>query len=273
MKVRKLHRVSRTLLAVLAVAAATAGLAVRVRAQEPAAKAPLVFEVASIKPTPPDERGGIVHPLPGGQGYEAIGVPLRVIMTVAYTVTDRQISGGPDWINTDRWNIQAKAERQGTTDELHNALARLLEDRFQLKLRRETRELPAYLLTVDKKGVKMPVHDAADRVHEPIGGRFQDGELRLTGQNVPMDYFAFFLSRGLPLNVVDKTGLSDRYDVNLHYAPEGRPGSDGGAPAPPVADGPDLMTALREQLGLRLEKGKGPVEYLVIEHVEKASEN
>ena len=265
--------VSRKLLAVSAAAAAAAGLVVRVHAQQPPAKGPLVFEVASIKPTPADERRGIVHPLPGGQAYETIGASLRLIMTVAYTVTDRQISGGPDWINTDRWTIEAKADRRGTGDELHDALARLLEDRFQLKVRRETRDLPAYLLTVDKKGMKMPVHDAADLVHEPIGGRLQDGQLNLTGQNVAMDYFAFFLSRALPLNVVDKTGLHERYDVSLHFVPEGRVNGDGGAAPAPPADGPDMITALREQLGLRLEKGRGPVEFLVIEHVEKPSAN
>lgn len=255
-------------------AMAAAGLIAAVHAQEPPAKEPLRFEIASIKPTPPDERRGIVHQMPGGQSYECIGAPLRMIMTVAYTVTDRQISGGPDWMNTDRWNIEAKADRRGTSDELHDALAHLLEDRFKLRLRREMRELPAYLLTVDKKGSKMTAHDAADLVHEPIGGRFQDGELHLNGQNVAMDYFAFFLSRALPLNVVDKTGLQGRFDVNLHYVPEGRAGGDGGgAPPPPPADGPDLVTALREQLGLRLEKGKGPVEYLVIEHVDKPTEN
>jgi uncharacterized protein (TIGR03435 family) len=236
--------------------------------QEATEKPPLVFEVASVKPTPPDERNGIVHPMAANQGYEVIGVPLRTIMTVAYTVTDRQISGGPDWVNTERWNIEAKAEHQGTSDELHDALARLLEDRFQLKLRREVRELPAYVLTVDKKGVRMPLHDSADLKHDPIGGRFQDGELHLSGQNVPMNYFAFFLSRALPLNVVDKTGLTDRYNVEFHYVPElpagKQPGLDGGTTAP-ASNGPDLFTALREQLGLRLEKGKAPVEYLVIE--------
>jgi uncharacterized protein (TIGR03435 family) len=271
------HPVARTL-ALSVAAALAAGLMVCVRAQPAAAdKAPLVFEVASVKPTPADERGGIVHQLPGNQVYEAIGAPLRVIMTVAYTVTDRQISGGPDWINTDRWNIEAKANRRGTSDELHDALARLLEDRFQLKLRRETRELPAYLLTVDKNGSKLPSHDPGDLKHEPIGGRFQNGELYLTGQNVMMNYFAFFLSRALPLNVVDKTGLSSHYDVDFHYVPErpagARVGPDGAAPPQPPPDGPDIFSALREQLGLRLEKGKGPVEYLVIEHVQKPSEN
>jgi uncharacterized protein (TIGR03435 family) len=257
-----------------------AGLGVAVRAQQQTdGKEPLVFEVASIKPTPPDTRGGIVHPVEG-RGYEAIGVPLDAIITVAYTVTPRQISGEPDWVKTERWNIEAKAERRGTTDELHAALARLLENRFQLKVRHEKRELPCYILTVDKKGQKMALHDPADIVHEPILGRFEKGELHQTGQNVAMDYFAFFLSRGLDLNVIDRTGLTNRYDVDFHYLPElpnGGRGQDGG-PAmvngePVALDGPNLFTALREQLGLRLEKGKGPVDFLVVEHVEKPSEN
>jgi uncharacterized protein (TIGR03435 family) len=237
---------------------------------------PFTFDVAAIKPTPPDQRGGIVHQLPGGQVYEIVGAPLRLIMTVAYTVTDRQISGGPDWINSDRWDIQAKADRRGTSDEMHAALARLLEDRFQLKIRHETRQLPVYLLTVDKKGATMPEHDAADLKHEPIGGNPFQG---LNGQNVTMNYFAFFLSRMMDLNVLDQTNLTAHYDVKLHFVPEqlvgrgeGRGAPDAGPP-PSIPDGPDIFTALREQLGLRLEKGKGPVDYLVIEHAEKPSGN
>jgi uncharacterized protein (TIGR03435 family) len=207
-------------------AALAGGVGVRVSAQQQAnGKEPLVFDIASVKPTPPDERRGIVHQLPGGQSYEAVGAPLRMIMTVAYTVTDRQISGGPDWLNTDRWNIEAKADRRGTSDELHDALARLLEDRFKLKVRHETREQPAYVLAVDKKGSKMPLHDAADLVHEPIGGNFQNGELHMDGHNVMMNYFAFFLSRLMDLNVVDATGLPDHYDVAFHYVRELPPGA------------------------------------------------
>ena len=269
------QRVDKALLGVSIAFALAAGLAIRVRAQQEATdKEPLVFDVASVKPTPPDERRGIVHQPPGGQSYEALGAPLRMIMTVAYTVTDRQISGGPDWLNTERWNIEAKVERRGTSDELHDALARLLEDRFKLKVRHETREQPAYILTVDKKGSKMPLHDAADPEHEPIAGSFQNGELHMTGHNVMMNYFAFFLSRIMDLNVVDKTGLPDHYDVEFHYVRELPPGARPPEGAtPPQTDGPDIFTALREQLGLRLEKGKGPVDYLVIEHVEKPSAN
>lgn len=92
-----LQRVGKGLLAISVASALVAGLAIRVRAQQQAnGKEPLIFDVASVKPTPPDERRGIVHQPPGGQSYEALGAPLRMIMTVAYTVTDRQISGGPD---------------------------------------------------------------------------------------------------------------------------------------------------------------------------------
>jgi uncharacterized protein (TIGR03435 family) len=261
-----------TAMAIIMAAALGAGLSPATARQQTDAKEPLVFDVAAVKPTPPDQRGGIVHQLPGGQSYEAIGASLRVIMTVAYTVTDRQISGGPDWINSDRWNIEAKSERRGTSDELHAALAALLEERFKLKVRHETRELPVYILTVDKKGSKMPVHDPADLKHEPIGG----GPGGLSGENATMNYFAFFLSRILDLNVIDRTELPDHYDVKFHFVPDaatfGRGGGDGAA-IPAMPDGPDIFTALREQLGLRLEKGRGPVDYLVIEHAEKPSEN
>ena len=200
-----------------------------------------------------------------------------MIMTVAYSVTPRQIAGGPGWVNTDRWNIEAKAERRSTSDKLHDALARLLEDRFKLKVRRETRELPCYFLTVDKKGSKMPVHDSTDLVHEPFtGARGRGGIPGFSAKNATMNYFAFFLSRILDLNVIDRTNLPEHYDVDFQFVPDRsaiRANESPGAEAPPQADGVDIFTALREQLGLRLEKGKGPVEYLVIEHVEKPSEN
>jgi len=239
--------------------------------QQNDAKDPLTFDIAAIKPAPPETQGGVIHQMPGNQTYEVINMPLRVIMTVAYTVTDRQISGGPEWINSDRWNIEAKADRRGTSDEMHAALAKLVEDRFHLKIRHETRDLPVYLLTVDKQGMKMPVHDPADLVHEPFNGNpFRT----ITGNNVTMNYLAFFLSRGLDMNVLDRTNLTEHYDVKLHYIPEPPPGGFrlNGEPMP-TPEGPDLYTALREQLGLKLEKGKGPVDFLVVEHVEKPSEN
>src|SRR5580704_16253920 len=105
-------------------------------------KDPLVFDVASVKPStgtcPPV--CGLIRPTVGTGGYHIEGAPLRVIMTVAYTVTDRQITGGPAWINTDRFDIEAKAERSRTTDELHVMLQHLLEERFHMTIRHEARQ-------------------------------------------------------------------------------------------------------------------------------------
>jgi uncharacterized protein (TIGR03435 family) len=253
-----------------------------IRAQQPASQDPLTFEVASVKAStagcPPD--CGLIHQLPGNQTYEIKGAPLRLIMTVAYQVTDRQISGGPSWMGSDRFNIMAKAGRPRSSDDLHAMLAHLLEERFQLKVRREDRQEPVYDLVVDKGGSKLPAHDPEDKVHEPIGGqliRNPDGTVCFgnKGQNATMNYFAFFLSRGLDRGVIDKTGLAGGYDINLQYLPGGlRMGGPDGAGGPEISpDCADLFAALPKQLGLRLESAKGPIEHLVVEHAEKPAEN
>jgi uncharacterized protein (TIGR03435 family) len=242
------------------------------------AQDPLTFEVASVKPVP--DRFGLIHQLPGNQTYEVKGAWLRLIMTVAYQVTDRQITGGPSWMTSDFFDITAKAARPRTSDELHAMLQHLLEERFHLKVRREARQETVWALVVDKGGSKMPVHDPADKVHEPIGGqmvRKSDDTVCFgnKGQNVAMNYFAFFLSRGLDRGVIDKTGLPGSYDVDLQYLPEGvhLAGRDGGGGPEVSPDCADLFSALPKQLGLRLESAKGPVEYLVVEHAEKPTEN
>jgi uncharacterized protein (TIGR03435 family) len=232
------------------------------------AQAPLTFEVASVKPTAPGQRGGIIRQMPGGQRYVGTNVPLRLLMTVAYSVTDRQISGGPAWVAADNFDIDAKAARPGTSEDLHVMLQHLLEDRFHLQVKHEKREQAVYELAIDK-GAKMPVHDPEDKDYPPFGGA-RGG---VKGTNVTMNYFAFFLSRILDRTVIDKTGLAARYDVNLQFTPEQRL-KEGGGDAPPVeAEGPSIFTAVREQLGLKLVGAKGPVEYLVIEHVERPAEN
>jgi uncharacterized protein (TIGR03435 family) len=222
----------------------------------------------------------LIHQLPGNQTYEIQGAWLRLTMTVAYQVTDRQISEGPSWMTSDYFNITAKAARPRTSDELHAMLQHLLEERFHLKVRREARQETVWALVVDKGGSKMPVHDPADKIHEPIGGgvvRGTDGSVCFsnTGLNVTMNYFAFFLSRGLDRGVIDKTGLPGSYDVNVQYLPEGlRLGGWDGGGAPEIGpDCRDLFSALPKRLGLRLESAKGPVEYLVVEHAEKPAEN
>jgi uncharacterized protein (TIGR03435 family) len=228
------------------------------------AQTPLTFEVASVKPSAPGGRGGIIRQMPGNQRYLANNVPLRLIMTVAYTVTDRQISGGPSWVGTDPYDIDAKSARPVSSDDLHTMLAHLIEERFQLKIRHETKELPVYELVVDKGSPKLTEHDPADLDHPPMGGTPEG----LKGTNVTMNYFAFILARNLDRNVIDKTGLTAHYDLNLTFARE-LPGGRG----PADEDKPTIFTALKEQLGLKLVPTKGPVDFLVIEHAEKPADN
>jgi uncharacterized protein (TIGR03435 family) len=185
---------------------------------------------------------------------------------VAYSVTDRQIAGGPDWIDTDRYDITAKADRRCTVEELHGMLARLLEERFQFKIRHEKREMSIWALTVDKGGPKLTEHDAADLDHPPFGPGPGPNGRGTTGKNVSMNYFAFMLSRLLDRNVVDRTGLTKNYDLSIDFARD-IPGQD------PPPDVPSIFTALKEQLGLKLESAKGPVEFLVIEKAERPTAN
>jgi uncharacterized protein (TIGR03435 family) len=252
-----------------------------VRAQSSGDKEPLTFEVASVKPSiagcPP--ACGLIRSTVGSQGYHVEGAFLKVIMTVAYSVTDAQISGGPSWMTTDRFDIEAKAARPGTVDELHTMLAHLLEERFHLKVRHEMRQESVWNLVVANGGSKMPVHDPSDKDYPPMGPQLvgdKDGTVcaRLQGRNETMKYLAFILSRNMDRRVIDETGLPARYDVNLRYMPDGvHPKRPDGVEVPFSPDCFDIFAELPRQLGLRLEAAKGPVEYLVVEHVEKPTEN
>ena len=224
------------------------------------------FDVVSVKPSDPDARGGVIRPLPGNQAYEVRNASLRAIMTVAYQVTDRQISGGPSWIATDRFDIAAKSGGAHSIDELHQMLQRAVQERFHLIVRRETRLVPIWSLIVDKRGVKMPEHLPADNGQPPMG---LDEHGVLAGSNVSMDYLAFTLSKLLDRNVANRTRLAGRYDIHLDSTFWDPAAADA---ADPVAAGkPDIFRALPDQLGLRLESDKGPVDLLAIQHVEKPS--
>ena len=246
-------------------------------AQQPAA--PPVFEVSSVKtaaPCPPS-CGGQIRPTVGNQGYRVEGATVRMLLTVAYTVTDRQISGGPDWMNSERFDIDAKDSRPHTVDDLHEMLQRLLQDRFQLKVRQENHQESVSALVPAKGGPKLTQHDPEDKDYPPVRANLAPGPdgtfcMTLKATNVTMDYFAFSLSRTLNRNVIDRTGLPGRFDFEVRYAPDVPPNLNGG----PVAISPDchdMFSALPNQLGLRLESTKGPVPYLVVEKLEKPTAN
>jgi uncharacterized protein (TIGR03435 family) len=234
------------------------------------------FEVASLKPSLPGAQGGIIRPLPGNQTYIGTNMPLRVYLTVAYTLRDSQISGGPSWINDDRFDMDAKADHSCTVDELHIMLQNLLLERFHMKVHREKREGPTYSLVIDKERHKLSAHDPQDLNHPPIGGvrSATPGLAGIAGTNVDANYLALFLSRIVDRTVIDKTGLSGYWDFKLEFVPDRPPGAPGdGREAPVAVDGPNIFEAVRQQLSLRLEPSKGPIDHLVIDHIEKLTGN
>jgi len=225
----------------------------------------LRFEVASLKPSIPDPQGGgIIRPKPANNGYTATNMTLRTYLMIAYTVRDTQISGGPSWFGEDRYDLDAKAEKPGTIDELHIMLRNLLADRCHLKIHMETKEQSGYALVIDKGGPHLTEHDPPSTDHPPIAPGGGPGKAAAT--NVNMNYLALFLSRILDRPVVDKTGLNGYYDFRLEFVPERAAGAE-------TIEGPSLFEALKLQLGLRLDATKAPSEHIVIDSVEKPTGN
>jgi uncharacterized protein (TIGR03435 family) len=231
----------------------------------------LAFEVVSVKPTKPGTTGGFIGVRPGGQGFEATKASLKHIIIMAYNITERQISGGPDWLESDTFDINAKASRPTTREQIYLMVQTLLADRFKLRLKREAREEPVYALLVDKGGPKLKLHESQDGTQPLIraGGAF--GQMLF--QNVPVSRLAWFLSTQVGRSVLDKTDLNGSYDFTLNYTPEVSKG--GYIPDTSAKDLPDpsILAAVREQLGLKVQSQRGIVEFFTVAHVEKPSEN
>jgi uncharacterized protein (TIGR03435 family) len=228
------------------------------------------FDVVSIKPAAPGTPSGGAYLLfPGGR-FVGKNLPVKRLIIEAYEMSDFQVTGGPGWIDSERYDIEAKADGLTKIDELRKLTQALLADRFKLQAHRAMKNLPIYALVVAKKGSKMHASQNPD----PQKPRFVSGA-RIAG-DFPMDDFAKVLQPILGRSVVNRTGLHGVYDLNLEWTP----GVGQGPPVPGVAaqppadpNGPSLFTAIQEQLGLRLASKKGPVEILVIDQVEKPSEN
>jgi uncharacterized protein (TIGR03435 family) len=249
-----------------------------VRAQTPSAETKsLKFEVASIKPSHSVGGASGIRPAPGGERYLASNITLKLLITVAYRIRVDQVAGGPAWIDNDFYDMNAKAERPSSVEELHAMLQDLLADRFKLRFHRESRELPVYALTVDKDGPKLKAHDslsAGDPWIDPAGDHFPHTIWH--AKFAPMDFFAWRLSLMLDRPVVDQTKLQGGYDFDLSFTADLPPGMPAGAllnGEPIDTSGPTIFEAVQKQLGLRLERQKGPVEVLVIDQAEKPMEN
>ncbi len=232
----------------------------------------LTFAEASIKRSAPDSQPGAVRALPGGERYTAGDASLKLLISLMYKIPARQIAAGPAWLDTDGYDIEASAGSPRSLDDLHVMFRNLLADRFQLKLHREVRQGPVYALSVDKSGQKMKLNESADTFDFPIT-RGLDGVV--IGSRVPMEYFCWWLSQLLGRDerpVIDRTGLGKNYDFTLSFAPQLPPDFPRERVPARILARPSIFDALREQLGLELAAQEGPVEYLVIDHVERPAE-
>lgn len=234
-----------------------------------------LFEVAAIKPSEPGPRNDcFMRGQPGGQTFIGRCINLRLLIKYSYKITDSQIAGGPDWLDSELYDFDAKANRPVTRSELAPMFQKLLADRFKLEMRRETRTLPALVLTVDKGGLKMARNESSYEWEIPVTNI--PGPLpKVKGSRCPMSYLAWWIGQRENRPVVDHTDLAGFWDFTLEFVPdsmaEGRRGPNGESLPPP--EGATLPVALREQLGLKLASERGPVDVYVIEHVEKVTAN
>lgn len=250
-----------------------------VHAQTPPAA--LTFEVASIRPSAPDFRGMFYQPQPGG--LRVVAATVKDLIYYAYGVPRFSVSGGPGWVDSDRFDINARFERSAPVpqapqpragfQQLRECLKSLLTERFQLKVHNQSKEQRVYVLVVADHG---PKFSGAKLGSE---NTIRRGNGTIIGKGTSMQMLVVNLGSSLDRPVVDRTGLTGRYDFELKWTPEAVRGSGSipaaGTETPSAPDPGDssLFTALREQLGLRIEVEKAPVETLVIDRVAKPTEN
>ena len=240
-----------------------------------AADANPVFEVATIKPSQPDRPGKTF--LVRGRQFSTVNTTLSDIMTFAYGIHARQITGGPAWLESDKYDITAKPDGDGQPNEKQwkAMVQKLLADRFKLTFHRDKKELSVYAIVVGKTGPKLTPSQGDPNGLPTLFFR-KLGEL--TVRNATMTDFAGTMQGAvLDRPVVDQTEIHGRYDFTLSWTPDEFQFTSFGVRITPPADNtdapPDLFTAIQQQLGLRLESTKAPAEVLVIDGVEKPSEN
>jgi uncharacterized protein (TIGR03435 family) len=253
------------------------------------------FEVASIKPAKGGPNGFFIRMNPGAH-FNASGITVKSLIEIAYDIKDAQLTGLPSWTDSERFEIDAKPDeatsavfdklppdQRGTA--MSQMLRTLLEDRFKFSFSREQRELPVYALVVAKSGPKLHQSTVPVPQNGPPGGPgaprvMMNGRGELTATNATMEPVLNLISRTAGRPVIDKTGLTGRYDFTLKWTPDQSQGMMPGGPRPPGEEappqdssGPSLFTALQEQLGLKLEPQKAPLDVLVVQHVERPTEN
>jgi bla regulator protein BlaR1 len=239
------------------------------------------FEVASIKKNI-DGTGVSFGPVPGGR-LIAVNNPAMNFITNAYSVRPYQVVNAPEWLRTDRYDIEAKTDATVTGAQMMPMLQVLLENRFKLKVHRETREMPVFYLTAANSGIKLqpsttkciqfnPDEPPRPRNLEgtlPVCNNLLSGNgqnMRWRAQNIDTAQMTGALSSVLGRHVIDKTGFTGRFDLNLEFSRDPTPADD-------ATTAPSIITLLQGELGLNLDSGRSPVEVFVIDHIERPSEN
>jgi uncharacterized protein (TIGR03435 family) len=228
------------------------------------------------------------RPLPGGR-WTARNVNLQMMILTAYGIQRYQLIGGPAWLESDGYDIEAKAEGEASNAQMLLMLQSLLADRFKLAVHRETKELPTYNLSGAKGPFNPPPPDEKGCAPMVPGAPMQPGTMPCGFPRIGMSGMIDAAKVGMPQMVgtlaavvgrpvIDQTGFMGTFDVHLKFTPDtntqGLPGGAlGAAPPAPDPSRPDIFSALQEQLGLKLTSSKGPVEVLVIEHAERPSAN
>jgi uncharacterized protein (TIGR03435 family) len=246
----------------------------------PASSAP-TFDVASIKP---DREGNHTRVSFNSNSLLATGMTLKALVELAYNVNDSQLFGGPDWGNSAKYEVQAKIDdttaaalKSLSTEEKQQQrrlmVQALLAERFKLKISQSSKELSIYVLSPVKKG---PLFSQSSLPGNATSGiTSSSGQTKFSG--ISLAIFADWLSGQVGRKVIDQTGLQGKFDFTLQWSQEKQTpltdSNQGPAALSSDSSGPSIFTALQEQLGLKLESSKGPVQVLIIESAEKPTEN
>jgi uncharacterized protein (TIGR03435 family) len=234
------------------------------------------FEVATIKPVDPDAKTGRYIIMQGTHRFVEKAYTLKLLIAAAYDLNPRTISGGPAWIESEHYDIVAvtPGEVRPTHDEQMSMLRGFLAYRFKLTFHREQKVFSIYELTVAKNGPKLKASTASPDDPPALISTVYPQRIVMPARNATMSDLARLMQRAiLDRPVVDKTGLSGRYDFDLEWAPDETqfggevPAASAEAPSPP------LFSAIQQQLGLRLEATRGPIATLVVDKAERPSAN
>ena len=253
------------------------------------------FEAASVKVNTRND--GLTRVATFPTRFSAVNATLHMLVRYAFNIPDYRLSGGPNWMDGDRFDVEGAAGRSADFDEIRAMARTTLEDRFMLRSHVEKRDQPIFVLTVARRDGKLgdqiaPAGEECKPVTPPPGappppppppGGFPAGGPRcpsmlglgaISGRKLPMSLLVSTLSNYLNRHIVDTTNLTGTFDLDLRWAPDQLRLGPPGAPVPVMPfdpNGPSLSTALQEQLGLKFESARGPVDVLVIDSVEKPS--